>query len=61
MTLLVKIKGKTYSDEALHVCASVENDIGTHIGSYRLDLPEDADDNTIREKILQMYKPATSD
>ena len=52
MTLLVKIQSKTFSDEALNVYASVENDIGTHVGSYRLDLPEDASDEDIEAAII---------
>lgn len=52
MTLLVKIQSKTFSNEALHVCASVENDIGTLVGSYRLDLPEDASDKDIEAAII---------
>lgn len=56
MTLLVKIQSKTFSDEVLNVYASVENDIGTLVGSYRLDLPEDATDETIQAEILKKYK-----
>lgn len=53
--ILVKIQSKTYSDEVLHVVASVENAIGTLIGSYALPLPEDATDNQIKDMILDMY------
>lgn len=56
MTLLVKIQSKTFADEALNVYASVENDIGTHVGSYRLDLPEDATDKQIKDAILLKYE-----
>lgn len=56
MTLLVKIQSKTFSDEALNVYASVENDIGTLVGSYRLDLPEDATEEAIQAEILKKYK-----
>lgn len=55
MTLLVKIQSKTFSDEALHVCASVENDIGTHVGSYLLNLPEDASNEDIEKAIFAMF------
>lgn len=55
MTLLVKIQSKTFSDEGLHVCASVENDIGTHVGSYRLDLTEDSSDEDIKAAIIENF------
>ena len=55
MTLLVKIQSKTFSDEVLNVYASVENNIGTHIGSYKLDLPEDASDEDIKAEILANF------
>ncbi|MFZ9370250.1 MAG: hypothetical protein ACO25M_00075 [Limnohabitans sp.] len=53
--ILVKIQSKTFSGEALHVVASVENAIGTLIGSYSLDLPEDASDDTITKAILVAF------
>lgn len=55
MTLLVKIQEKTFSDGALNVYASVENNIGTHIGAYRLDLPEDASDEDIKAAIVANF------
>jgi hypothetical protein len=53
--ITVKIQSKTYSDDVLHVVASVENSIGTLVGSYALPLPEDATDNQIKDMILDMY------
>jgi len=53
--ILVKIQSKTYSDEVLHVVASVENAIGTLIGSYALPLPEDATDAIIIKEIKKQY------
>lgn len=58
MTLLVKIQSKTFSDEVLNVYASVENGIGTHMGAYLLDLPEDATDKQIKDAILLKYEAA---
>ena len=56
MTLKVKVQSKTFSDEALNVCASVENDKGTHVGSYRLDLPEDASNKQIEAAIISIFE-----
>lgn len=54
--ITVKIQSKTYSNDVLHVVASVENAIGTLIGSYPLPLPEDASDNEIKDSILELYQ-----
>lgn len=54
--ITVKIQSKTYSDDVLHVVASVENSIGTLVGSYQLSLAEDASDDQIRVTILNMYQ-----
>lgn len=53
--ITVKIQSKTYSDEVLHVVASVENAIGTLVGSYQLNLAEDATDAIIIKEIKKQY------
>jgi hypothetical protein len=53
--ITVKIQSKTYSDDVLHVVSSVENSIGTLVGAYKLDLPENASDEEIKDAILDMY------
>lgn len=55
MTITVKIKSKNYSDDVLHVVASVENSIGTLVGDYQLGLNENASDDQIKNMILNMY------
>jgi|DEB19_MinimDraft_3_1074340.scaffolds.fasta_scaffold31741_3 hypothetical protein len=55
MTLLIKIQSKTFSDDSLHVVASVENDIGTLVGSYILNMPEQSSDDEIKGEILKIY------
>ena len=52
--ITVKIQSKSFCDDVLHVVASVENAIGTLIGSYSLQLPEDAPDNQIQDMIRHM-------
>jgi hypothetical protein len=53
--ITVKIQSKSFCDDVLHVVASVENDIGTLIGSYSLQLPENASDANIVKEIKKKY------
>lgn len=55
MTLLIKIQSKTFSDDSLHVVASVENAIGTLISKYILDMPEDSQNSDIEKEIFDRY------
>jgi hypothetical protein len=51
---LVKIKSKELTGSALFVVASIENDIGTLVGPYSLNLPEVATEEEIAAEILRI-------
>lgn len=51
---LVKIKSKETANGSLFVVASIENDIGTLVGPYSLNLPEAATEEEIAAEILRI-------